>query len=151
MKNIKAIIIRVLISAPIGVTIGLLLAISYSFAVHSTQFWPSTPQFVSQFANPVQATLAAMSLWALIGAIYGGSSTCFDQEKWSINKQTLTHFLITYILQMPIFVLAGWMPGNFPTLIGFTLGYSIIYVSIGITSKVFARKTIDQLNKKISK
>ncbi|MBA1394262.1 DUF3021 domain-containing protein, partial [Lactobacillus sp. XV13L] len=110
MKNFKDIITRSLMSAPIGVTIGLAIAIIYSLASHSEHVQPSTEQFIRQFATPVQAFLASMFLWALIGMLYGGSSVCFVQERWSITRQTVTHFFITYISYTLLAIIAGWMP-----------------------------------------
>ena len=108
MKNLKSIISRSLISAPIGVTIGLIFALIFCQVNNMPQFTPSTENFVT-----------SMIIWALMGAIYGGSTVIFEQERWSITRQTFSHFLITYMLVTPLSILAG-MPFNLTIFWGYT-------------------------------
>ncbi len=150
MKNLKSIISRSLISAPIGVTIGLIFALIFCQVNNLPQFTPSTENFVSLFANPVQATFVSMIIWALMGAIYGGSSVIFEQERWSITRQTFSHFLITYILVTPLSILAG-MPFNLTIFLGYTLNYCVVYLIIWLATMFFSRRMAEQLNEKIPK
>ena len=98
----------------------------------------------------MQATFVSMIIWALMGTIYGGSTVIFEQERWSIIRQTFSHFLITYILVTPLSILAG-MPFNLTIFWGYTLNYCVVYFIIWLATMFFSRRMVEQLNEKIPK
>ncbi|HAT54351.1 MAG TPA: DUF3021 domain-containing protein [Lactobacillus sp.] len=135
--------------ATIGIAVGFLISLVFSFIYQSKDYAPSAPIFMAHFSSSTIATAVSGLLWALIGCVFGVSSLVFEQDQWSITKQTVVHFLITYIGFTPLAILCGWFPLNFFWLLFFTITFIIIYVIIWAISMISARREIQAFNAKL--
>jgi hypothetical protein len=142
----KRLIERILQGIPQGVLIGFSIALVFSFIYRVDHFVPSSPDFVAQFSSNTVATFISALLWAAMGGVFSGASLIFEKETWSITRQTIWHFIITYLGFTPLAVLAGWFPWNLPWLGGFTLIFIAMYILQWIIYMFVARRQIEQLN-----
>ncbi|MBW1605006.1 DUF3021 domain-containing protein [Lactobacillus sp. Sy-1] len=128
----------------IGISIGFIIALFFSLVAGSSQFEPSAPVFTSKFTSNVSATMVSLFLWVLMGLIFQFSSLIFKAERWSITKQSIIHFLITYSSLTALGTIAGWF--QFIPLISYTITFIIIYLVIWIISMKVAKQRVDQIN-----
>ncbi|MCF7523552.1 DUF3021 domain-containing protein [Levilactobacillus brevis] len=72
-----------------------------------------------------------------IGLLFGLTSLIFFNEDWSIARQTIWHFGLSYLGFTPLAILAGWFPLNVTWLLLYTLIFIGIYLVIW-TYSIFA-------------
>lgn len=46
----------------------------------------------------------------LIATILAASSVIYDNEKWSLKKQSLIHFSLMLVTVFPLLLISGWYP-----------------------------------------
>ncbi|KEP86965.1 membrane protein [Oenococcus oeni IOEB_0501] len=143
----KKIISKILFGIPAGICIGFVIALTFSFVYQSQNFVPSAPRFVGHFSSNTLATAVSLIFWACMGIVFSISGMTFEKDEWSITRQTIVHFAITYIGFTPLAILAGWFPLNIFWMISYTLIYLIVYVIIWFVSMLIAKEKIEELNK----
>jgi len=141
----KKIIRLVITGGIIGSFIGFNIAVFCSLIFKTTYFVPSSPYFV--LGHSSFAVLVSELLWILIGVVFAAANRVFTIEKWSITRQTITHFLITYILFTPIAVACGWFPLTFHYLFWFTVEFIAIYIIIWFGCMIKTKYKVNKLNK----
>lgn len=149
MNLYKKILKLALWSAPLGTNIGILIDIIFN---NSINLFSSKSNFEHFFQNPISINLADLFIWALIGIIFGCSSLIYQVETWSITKQTLVHFCITYFSMSVINILANvnkfsW--AKYYDLLDFTIDFCIIYLIFWSVSIIRAKMTVRSLNRKL--
>ncbi|RHW53396.1 hypothetical protein DS834_00190 [Lactobacillus bombicola] len=149
MNLCKKILKLALWSAPIGVNIGI-----FSYLIFNPSFNPfsSLSNFERFFQHSVSVNLVDLFIWALIGIIFGCSSLIYQVETWSITKQTLVHFCITYFSLSIINIFANvnkfsW--AKYYDLFDFTIDFCIIYLIVWSVSIIRAKMTVRSLNRKL--
>lgn len=135
----------------LGVFIGLLNSIFFSFVYSGNTFSPMPPAFVEKLPNELIAFIICVCLWGLIGVIFTSTESIFTNTDWSISKMTVVHALITYILFLPIAIYLNWINYTIKSILFFTLIYTIIYMIIWSISMIKAKNDIKQINKKLNK
>lgn len=113
--------------ASVGIIIGLTISVFFSYLSGTGNYYPSSTEFVSSFANPLDAFLASIGLWGLMGLVFGFGSLIFNVKKWSTIKQTIVNFIVYFIAFTPLAILAGWFPLTLGNLVTFTIIFCIIY------------------------
>ena len=71
----------------IGVLIGLAISLVFNYLNGSTIYYPSSPNFVNQFAHPLNSVTVSVILWMLIGCVFGFGSLIFELKNWSLLKK----------------------------------------------------------------
>lgn len=133
-------------SMSIGITIGLVSSTIFSYIYNTSYLYPSSPSFIEHFSTSLNATTASIMLWGLMGVLFYIASLIFENDKLSITKQTIYHFLATYTGYTFLAILAGWFPLNTLWLIIYTVIYLIIYLIIWLSSMHSARVLVDKIN-----
>ena len=151
MKTFKRIFFIGLRGGTIGITVGLLFALTFSFIFHTSSLVPSGPQFYMQFSNITVATAVSIILWFLMGLVFSIGSLVFLKENWSITKQTVIHFLITFFGFTPLAILAGWFPLDAFWLGFYLVVFILMYVVMWSISMSIARSKVNEINAAIKK
>ncbi|WEV54338.1 DUF3021 domain-containing protein [Leuconostocaceae bacterium ESL0723] len=131
------------------------LCVGYGFAmffslINGTHYWmPSSPEFVNRFSSPLMATLVSTFLWMGMGLVFGAANYIFNIERWSIDRQRIVHFLVTYVGFSILAFLADWFNLNTVNFLVFSLIYVGYYLLAGAIYKRWARQNVDQLNQKL--
>lgn len=131
----------------IGILVGFMLALLFSVWHHASMFMPSSPAFIAHFSSQLMATIVSVGLWALMGIVFRVASLLiFTIDRWSITRQTIVHFLVTYVFFTPLAIAAGWFPlGQF--LISYSIEFVLIYIISWLSAMQVARHTVRQLNR----
>ena len=132
-----------------GIAIGVILSVIFFIFFVQGEYTPSTPTFMELFTTPVRAMLSSIILWALMGNVFYFSKLIFTQERWSLLKMSLLHYLVTLICFFPLAYLAGWFPHNILWIAGFLLIYTGIYLIIYLGNYLSTWLEIKKINRKI--
>ncbi len=145
----KEILLRGLIGAPMGITIGFLITLFISIAIGNGTFEPVVPSLVQTMGSELNALILQTVLCALLGSGFAMASVIWEIESLSIAKQSGIYFAISCALMFPVAYFANWMEH---TLIG-ALSYMLIFVAIFIVvwfvQYMVYRAQIKQINKGI--
>ncbi|CAK1250595.1 hypothetical protein LMG30237_ALEAABJJ_01294 [Fructobacillus tropaeoli] len=142
MKILK----KIVLGASVGINIGLLFAVSFSYAYQLPNLVASGPTFTNHFHRPLTALVCSIVLWALMGILFSLSDTIFQNDHLSITRRTIEHFSVTYVGFTILAILAGWFPLSLPWLAFYTLIYLLIYLIIWLISMAQAKKLVRELN-----
>lgn len=136
-------------SGVIGIAVGFMVALFFSVAFNANYLEPSSPMFNNQFHSPLTATVVAAILWMLMGIVFGIASQIFTVERWSITRQTLTHFIVVFVLFTPLAIIAGWFPLDVLWLVYYTIIFVVIYLVMWFISMLDARQQIMSANQSL--
>ncbi|WP_274706354.1 DUF3021 domain-containing protein [Fructilactobacillus myrtifloralis] len=133
-----------------GLFIGFWFAMLFSKLNGLNRLFPSNPDFISHFGSELTATAVAGVMWMAMGMVFSLSSLIFGIERWSITKQTVLNFIVTYVLFSTLAVVSEWFPLEFSYFANFTIIFIIIYVVIWTIEMRRARQTIAEINQKLT-
>lgn len=142
----KKLVKGLLISVSEGITIGLLISVLFNYIYQNKYFLPSSPDFVNKFNSPLNALIISIIIWAAMGMIFYFASYIFELEKISVTKQTIYHFLVTYIGYTILTIYAGWYPLNIKWITIYTGIYILVYLFFWLSAMKEARKITDEIN-----
>ncbi|WP_407884696.1 DUF3021 domain-containing protein [Furfurilactobacillus curtus] len=143
----RKIIAAILCGIPIGITVGFIISLFFSVIYRSQSYLPSTPTFIAQFSSPLIATIVSSVLWALIGIVFSLTNLLFQVDSWSITRQTVGHFVLSYLGFTPLAILCGWFPKSIAWLALFSLIYLVIYIIVWFISMSIAQAEVRRLNR----
>lgn len=135
----------------IGVLIGLAISLVFNYLNGSTIYYPSSPNFVNQFAHPLNSVTVSVILWMLIGCVFGFGSLIFELKNWSLLKKTIINFCAYYAGFAPLAILCGWFPLTWINFAIFTLIFIVIYAIIWSLNWYSIKKEIRSINQQIKK
>jgi phage shock protein PspC (stress-responsive transcriptional regulator) len=92
-------------------------------------------------------------LCGILGSVCAGASPIFQIDRWSLARQTITHFLLLSVTMITIASVCGWAsPAGF-SLLG-TLSYAdvfiVIYLIIWASMPLYWRNWVKKANSKLS-
>lgn len=149
MKN--KIIGRVVFGIFIGIDIGLLMSILFSYLSGNKIYQPAPDRFLQLFSNEITAMIASVFIWASIGVLFSVTSLIFTHTEFSISKMTVLHCIINYIFFIPLAVLAGWYSFDVIDLVSFTVIYIFVYFIVWIVFMLINKRYISEINAKLNK
>lgn len=146
---------KILQGAKIGVLIGLVISIVNSYVFASGIYYPMSPYSSSgsYFYSHLSETtvfIIALIVWALIGIVSVIAGKIFLKEDWSIFKMTATHFVMLFILFLPLSILGGWYPLNLRAIASFIIIFIIVYVLLWTTLLTINIIRINRINKELN-
>lgn len=141
--------------AMIGLLIGLVISIFYSYVFAAGEYYPMSPysssgQFFYSHVSETTTFIIALISWALIGVGFTLAAKVYQRDDWSIYKMTLIHFAIVLIFFLPLSVLSGWYPLQLGAILSFLIIFVIVYVLIWIISFVINSYRINKINSKLN-
>lgn len=147
----KKAIYRGLFGFPIGVFIGYTITIIISLFWGNGYYSPVVPSLVEQCGSEISAVILQFFLSGILGSACAASSVVWENDNWSILKQSVIHFLILSFTMLPIAYFMHWMEHTF---IGIAIYFGIfivIYVLIWAIQYNIWKRRIKQINDKIKK
>lgn len=145
----KKAILRGTLGFPLGVFIGYAITILIS-VIHANGYYsPCMPSLIDEFGSEIAAVVFQAILCGLLGTSFGAASVIWDNENWSIAKQTGIYFIIACISMFPIAYFTHWMERS---LSGFLLYFSIfiaIFIIVWVIQYFIWKNKIRSINKKI--
>ncbi len=147
----KKIMGHLLFGIPSGTFIGMTISLYFSWKVGLGTFYPGPPAFMAYFSNELQAITAAVVLWSVVGMMFSTSSLIFEKIDWSILKQTVLHFISTYVGLLTLNVFLNWFDYTLGDMFQFTLTFIIIYLIIWSLSMVRVKRNVNKINQQLNK
>lgn len=86
----------------------------------------------------------------IIAFCASGISVIYEIEKLPLLFASLFHSVILYIVYILMFLINGWLKGNYLSIILFTASYFILYLIIWIFIYISIRVNLNKMNKKIN-
>lgn len=143
-------LLELIIGVTGGITIGLIISLVFSY-LYGRIYYPSTPAFMDQFSNPLNALGVSILIWGLMGVVFSLGSLVFRQETWGITRQTVVHFVITYIGFTSLALVCRWFPLNVTWLIIYTLIFVLIYLIMWTVDFAIAKRNVRQINEQLKR
>ncbi|MEG0551100.1 MAG: DUF3021 domain-containing protein [Vagococcus sp.] len=147
----RKVIGHILFGIPSGTFIGLLISVIISWQTGYGIYYPGPPAFMDSFANQIDALIAAIILWCVVGALFSVSSLIFEKLEWSILKQTVSHFIVTYLGLMALNILLNWFDYTIENVIQFTITFVVIYAIVWSVSMYRVKRSLDKINRQLNK
>lgn len=147
----KKVFLRCLLGAPLGLAISTLITIVISLTVGDGTFYPVVPELIADCGNEMNAVLLQAVCSLLYGAAWAGASAVWDNERWSLLRQTITHLLVCSLATFPVAYFMRWMPHN---IAGVLLYFGIffgIYLVIWVAQYVVLKGRVRQMNDRFQK
>lgn len=145
----KKLIGRCLIGAPLGVAISTLITIFISITVGDGRFYPVVPELVTDTGSEINAVVVQAVASLLYGAAWAGASLVWEQERWSLLRQTLTHLAVCSLATFPIAYFMRWMKHSAGGILLYFGVFFGIYLIIWLWQYLAIKKRIGQMNQKI--
>lgn len=147
----RNLILRAFTGAPLGVFICTVIAIIVSLIIGDGHYYATVPELNSLFGNEITAMIIQTAAVLVYGAVWGGASVIWENEKWSLLKRTVLHLIICSSVTYPIAYFTYWMPHNIVGTLIYFLIFFVIYTFIWIIGYVSIKIKIDKINKNLNK
>ena len=143
MKNIKNLLKAFILSVGIGALIEALISLIIGIDIIGM------PKFIES-VNPGQARIIQTALYGGFGLISNITSHLLKMEKEDTRPKQAIHFGILGIYFIFVGLYLGWFDLSINLLYS-TASFIIVYLLIGLVEYYKDKKTIDEVNKKLSK
>ncbi len=145
----KNLALRCLIGAPIGLAISTMITIGISLAVGDGSYYAVVPGLATDCGSEINAVLVQAVSVMLYGAVWAGASLIWEQERWSLLRQTVTHLVICSLATLPIAYFLRWMEPNFAGIAKYFGIFFGIYLLVWLWQYGNIKRRIRQINAKM--
>ena len=146
----KKAILRALWGAPVGLAISTIVTMIISLIIGDGQFYAVPSGLIEECGGELNAVLLQAGCSMLYGAAWSGASAIWENDCWSLLRQTVTHLLVCAVSALPIAWFMHWIPRNIGGLLAYCAMFFISYAIIWATQYLSMKKRVQQLNKKIN-
>lgn len=126
-----------------------MFSLFFSYLYGLSNYVPSAPTFTNHFSRPLNAVLASVILWGLMGFIFSAGALIYKHEQWSILKRTIVNFVIYYCGFTPLAILAGWFPLTLVNVAVFTGIFVLVFILMWFINTYITKREVRRINKKI--
>ena len=148
---LKKVLLRCLFGAPIGLAIGTVITIIISLTVGDGVYYAVVPELIRDCGSEINAVVFQSILSLIYGAAWAGASVIWENERWSILKQTVIHLIICSAATFPIAYFARWMPHNANGVLLYFGIFVVIYIVIWLSQYSSMKKKVQQINERLNK
>lgn len=144
---------KVINSATLGITIGMLFSIFFSY-LNGNKYYISSPKYIENFSNESIAVLVAIGIFAIIGIVFHLLSYFYSEKnvkKMGLIKSTVLHFLLGLLTIIITGSILKWFDISLKSILSLFITYIAIYIIIWTVSYLSVRNEILKINEKINK
>ena len=145
----KKVLTRCLLGAPQGVAICMVITIIISLVIGDGNYYAVVQQLAGDCGSEINAVLLQTVFSLIYGAAWGGASVIWENENWSLLRQTVTHLAVCSVASLPIAYFLRWMEHSVSGIIAYFGIFFGIYLIIWLFLYFSIRKHVEQLNKKV--
>lgn len=145
----KKLALRCLIGAPIGLAISTMITIGISLAISDGSYYAVVPGLAADCGSELNAVLVQAVSAMLYGAVWAGASLIWEQERWSLLRQTVTHLVICSLATLPIAYFLRWMEASFAGIAKYFGIFFGIYLLVWLWQYGNIKRRIRQINAKM--
>lgn len=145
----KKLLFRCLIGAPIGLAISTVITIIISLIIGDGRYYAVVPELADGCGTEINAVMLQALSAMLYGAVWAGASLIWEQERWSLLRQTATHLAVCSAATFPIAYFLRWMEAS---LMGIAKYFGIffgIYLLVWLFQYSSISRRIRQINAKM--
>lgn len=146
----KEIIKRGLLGFIIGVFIGQTILIINSLIAGNGIYYAVNPFFIDKEGPQLTLVIIQYFLTGVIGATFSSCSIIFQNDKWSLLKQTIIHFLITSIVMFTCGAICHWFELNAKSAILWFAVYLFYYILFWLGFTIYYKIQIKKMNKNLT-
>jgi cellulose synthase/poly-beta-1,6-N-acetylglucosamine synthase-like glycosyltransferase len=146
MSYTKSTIKRALLGFPLGVFASTTIVLAIALARGDSAFSAAAPDLVRITGSVTGAFLLQYVLSGILGSTFAGASIIFQVDNWSLLRQTVTHFAITFAVMMVVATTCQWAPASTIGLAVYIGVYIMIYVLIWASVTLYWRRRVAQVN-----
>lgn len=135
--------------APIGLTISVFITLIGSVAIGDGNYYLVAPELVIVYGSEINAVILQSVCSLLYGAVWAGASVIWDQEEWSLLRQTVTHLVIGLTVTFPVAYFMYWMPHNVAGILSYFSVFFGIYAVFWFGCYGIMKRRVRQMNEKM--
>lgn len=143
------IIKRGLLGFPLGIAIGHVITVVISLIFAKGYFAFCHPSLVASMGSEIKAVVIQTLLCGFIGTVMSISTVIWENEDWSILKQTGLFFVIVSATNLPIAYILHWMDRSAGGILVYIGIFAILFIVIWIVQYLIYRNKIMQINAKL--
>ena len=147
----KKVLIRALVGAPVGLAISTFVTIIISLNIGDGQFYAVPLGLIDELGGELNAVLTQAVCSMIYGAAWSGASAIWENEKWSLLRQTVTHLIVCSTSSLPIAWLMYWIPRTVGGFLGYCAIFFVIYGIIWVSEYLSMKKRLQQINAQLDK
>ncbi len=147
----KTMIKRSVIGFPIGIAVGYLITIVISLCWAKGFYSPCVPELISVMGNEINAVILQTLLCGLLGTGAAAGSVVWENEHWSIVKQTGIYFLLLSAFMMPVAYFNYWMEHSVRGFVSYFGIFLLIFVMIWIIQFIIGKNNVYKMNTNLYK
>lgn len=145
----KELMKRTLLGIPLGIALSHCITVMISLSINDGNFYPFALPLISEMGNSLNAIVLQTVTSGILGAIFGAASLIWQQEHWSLFKQTALYFFVCFLGMLPTAYVNYWMAHTLQGIFFYLLIYISIFVVIWIAQYIFWYRKIKHLNQQI--
>lgn len=145
----KKLALRCLLGAPIGLAIGTVITILISLSAGDGRYYPVVPELIADCGTEIRAVVLQTVCLFLYGAAWAGASLIWEQDRWSLLRQTLTHLLVCSAATFPAAYFMRWMRHSTGGVLLYFGIFFAIYLLVWLSQYAAIKKRIGQLNRRV--
>ena len=140
---------RAIMGSMIGVFINVFNSIIISYCVNDGNYYPVVPQLADKCGGDTNAVAVQTAVTMVYGAVMAGISVIWELERWSLLRQTATHFVICSAMTLPVAYFMQWIEQSLAGVLVYFGIFAAIYVIIWVSIYYSTRKKIKQMNSRV--
>ena len=145
----KQFLMRTILGIPVGIMIGVFIALGVSAAAGTGEFLYSGPWLQAQTGSPLAAAFV-QTLWLMvIGAVFGGASIVWKKEDWSLGLRTAVFFILGACAQVLAGVCCGWISLSVKDVLLDVLIFAVIFGVIWVGEYIWMKRRLTGINERL--
>lgn len=134
---------------PLGVTIGHVISILISLRWGQGYYSPCVPEMAEVMGSEIGAVILQTVLCALLGAAFGATSVIWQNDTWSIMKQTGIYYAIDSAVMMLVAYLCYWMEHSLRGFLSYFVIFTAVFVLIWLIQYMRVRHDLKKINSRL--
>lgn len=141
---------RFLLGFIYGVFVIYLLALLTSFNIGDGNFHFITSGLQASCKTELGAAALQFFLAGFLGVAFGVTTIFWEIDKWSLARQTITHFFVITISMLIVAYFINWMPHTLKGFAMWTGMFVVVYLVIWTVCYNIYKRTVKDINKKLA-
>ncbi len=148
-SKLKKIVKNGVFGLPLGVTIGHVISILISLRWGQGYYSPCVPQMAEVMGSEIGAVVLQTALCGLLGASFGATAVIWENETWSIMKQTGIYYANDSAVMMLVAYLCYWMEHSVAGFLSYFGIFTAIFVLIWLIQCTRVRRDLKKINSRL--
>lgn len=147
----KEVLLRGFYGLAIGIALGHVIAIIISAVKGDGMFYAVSPGLINNWGTELSATIVQTVLCGVLGGVLGAASVIWELDRWSLMKQTVTHFFLFSVTFTMIAYILCWIPRSAAGIVASTAIFIVIYGVSWCCAYFFYKRNVKQINDSLKK